>query len=871
MGRISFIAVGAWAMLVGCGSEGGSVAVELRWAEAPQDRPAPGETWLHMSIRQADGNQQVAEPPRLVPGAEFEVPDVLYGEGIVIEAVVRESQDPRSPSCCSGASDAFDFEAGQNVAVTVELALQPDLTLDAQRISKSVRFIRSPFGMDRPPVENRFVLPSGPYFGLAPEDAFADVDVIPAEAFRFVGGVTPRAIEVLDASGTPRTTLEPNEDGDWPRANLGLQDPQQISVVGVGPRDVRSPPVVVREGWFVSTTADRETSLFAVRTTEAVGEDLVPDDGGSTVEPASLAAADGDTEVASGCADWEVLGRPPALGQASMATDTLRGRILLFGGTASNPSPEAPNVTSGETWMFDGTTWTRLRGPSPPSRRSAFMAYDAIRDEFMLFGGTQIVGSQQLRLDDTWIFDASGWHERSVAQRPGARESGAAVFDEARGVVLIFGGREPSGRQLDELWSWNGQAWAKLTPTGPRPTRRAFHSFAYEPLREVSVLFGGTTDAGEGLTNFGDTWTWDGTRWTLVSTSGPEPRGLAAMAFDDFDGTMVLHGGGPLSFVIQQTLPTLQVASRDDTWRWDGRSWTQIAASLPRPLLRNSAAMTTSPDGSGVVLFGGSSLNDTWRLEGSRWSRAGPLEPPPTIEARMVYDEARDELVLFGGSILQEGLTDETWTWNESGWRLRDPPSSPSPRFAHAMTFDAARGEVILFGGASSQGQVLGDTWRWDGETWTEVESARSPPPRVYAGMTYQNETGGVLVYGGTTDTELYRDTWRWDGQSWERVSLEGPGPRRGMGFVHDPIRGAAVLFGGTDGTGRADTWSFQQEWTELRRARCPATRAGSTWTSTRCSTRATPTSFRSATAAACLARRPAPPSASKRRSWSKT
>jgi hypothetical protein len=36
------------------------------------------------------------------------------------------------------------------------------------------------------------------------------------------------------------------------------------------------------------------------------------------------------------------------------------------------------------------------------------------------------------------------------------------------------------------------------------------------------VLFGGYN--WQTRQNFGETWTWDGTRWTLAATSGPAAR-----------------------------------------------------------------------------------------------------------------------------------------------------------------------------------------------------------------------------------------------------------------------------------------------------------------------------------------------------------
>jgi hypothetical protein len=55
------------------------------------------------------------------------------------------------------------------------------------------------------------------------------------------------------------------------------------------------------------------------------------------------------------------------------------------------------------------------------------------------------------------------------------------------------------------------------------------------------MLFGGIT-AGVRDAN-GETWEWDGKRWTLRRVFGPLPRLLHTIVFDDSRGRVVLFGG----------------------------------------------------------------------------------------------------------------------------------------------------------------------------------------------------------------------------------------------------------------------------------------------------------------------------------------
>ena len=86
-----------------------------------------------------------------------------------------------------------------------------------------------------------------------------------------------------------------------------------------------------------------------------------------------------------------------------------------------------------------------------------------------------------------------------------------ATFDSKRGVVVIFGGVGPNGFHGD-TWSWNGTSWSKLSDTGPEP--RGMGYLVYDRHRDRIVLFGGRKGWPDGDLN--DTWEWDGSSWRQV-------------------------------------------------------------------------------------------------------------------------------------------------------------------------------------------------------------------------------------------------------------------------------------------------------------------------------------------------------------------
>jgi hypothetical protein len=77
------------------------------------------------------------------------------------------------------------------------------------------------------------------------------------------------------------------------------------------------------------------------------------------------------------------------------------------------------------------------------------LAYDAIIGKVVLFGGYDIPGQD---LDDTWTWDGSAWLQRQVITHPSGRWGSSMDFDPLnRGLVLF--GREITGDPfVNETW-----------------------------------------------------------------------------------------------------------------------------------------------------------------------------------------------------------------------------------------------------------------------------------------------------------------------------------------------------------------------------------------------------------------------------------
>ena len=299
--------------------------------------------------------------------------------------------------------------------------------------------------------------------------------------------------------------------------------------------------------------------------------------------------------------------------------------------------------------------------------------------------------------------------------------------------------------------------------------------------------------------------------WTQRQDIGPSARFGASLAFDGDRSRTVLFGG--------QAADDL----KGDTWEWDGTHWTQVQDS--GPAARDAAAMAHGD--AGTVLFGGEVKNaaslvrvgDTWSWGGDDWTQVADTGPTPRIRARLVFDAARSQYVLFGGSGSNMVFGD-TWIFDGSEW-TQAADTGPSPRFGHAMAYDAARERVVLFGGQNI-GLANAETWTWDGADWTQVQNVG---PSGRSGHVMAGTPSAVWLFGGTPDLDadgsgLVDDSWEWDGTDWTQRQDIGPSPRRDSAATVDSARERIVLFGGVAAGGPpagatalvGDTWEARTE-----------------------------------------------------------
>jgi hypothetical protein len=209
-----------------------------------------------------------------------------------------------------------------------------------------------------------------------------------------------------------------------------------------------------------------------------------------------------------------------------------------------------------------------------------------------------------------------------------------------------------------------------------------------------------------------------------------------------------------------------------------------------------------------VILFGGDAgyfANDTWSWDGTTWTKLEPAtSPPPRYDTAMAYDSRRKRVVLFGGGITN-GLANDTWEWDGTTWTQINTPTIPHVRYNHSMAFDPYRGVIVMAGGyltnLDSMGNSTGvdppDTWEYDGVDWRLVPNANTPMTDTMAFDPVNHVMVTYSQFYTPPGTLTGRSTYTYNGAVWTDTGNSTPGstlinPR----MATDP-RGAAVLFGG--------------------------------------------------------------------------
>jgi MYXO-CTERM domain-containing protein len=523
---------------------------------------------------------------------------------------------------------------------------------------------------------------------------------------------------------------------------------------------------------------------------------------------------------------------PPPRSGAAMVFDSVRGKMVMFGGRAGS------GVDFEDTWEWDPTTGTWLdasaAGAHPSARSQHGMVYEKSTGKILLFGGGRsdpgswTGNGMTISLGDTWEYDPAtyAWAQRAVTVAPSVRHDLGLVWDGARGKAVLFGGMQvdianATGVPKQDTWEWDPTAatWTERTAAGTKPSQRYGHAMAYDGSRKQVVLFGGWDISTSGT--LADLWDYEPVTgvWTLRFKGNeaglPSPRIYASMVSDDAGGRLEIVAGAA-AYLGTGAGGSTGFGGTTGSAGFYGSGGLMI---LPVPVGGADAGVPGGPVGVPIgVDSGATGSREVWELNPATpafTNRTPPLDMPASRYGQaMAFDPATGKTYLFGGGDpMTGGLYGDTWAWDGKAWALLATPTAPTPRSDAAMAYDPARKSLILFGG-SYYGTAMADTWEWtSAEKWVQLSPAASPDPLMGHGMVTDAGRSKVLLFGGQTNyvyqpSGFYTDpmrnqVWEWDGltATWTNrtpaVSVTGPGARTVPQMTFDEGRHKLFLFDG--------------------------------------------------------------------------
>ena len=290
--------------------------------------------------------------------------------------------------------------------------------------------------------------------------------------------------------------------------------------------------------------------------------------------------------------------------------------------------------SSNQTWIWDGSNWHQLQpAMSPPARWGHAMAYDSATQTTILFGGYGEYGDS----NDTWSWDGTNWTQITSAASPLPRDGHAMAFDAMRGQVVLFGGALSGNVPTfySDTWLYDATGWHQaLTPTPP--AARFGETLAYHPALHSVVMIGGyggkdVTDTSWNYDFHKETWLWNGEAWAQqFPENQPGPAYTVVAAYDDTKQALTVHVGDDLTCLSRGPKTYLLTANQGTLG-----SMPQIASAGGWETTLTLVNLSSSPSGAQLNLIGNDGSASTLPF-------TFPQQPPQSAILTATWDQTLD-------------------------------------------------------------------------------------------------------------------------------------------------------------------------------------------------------------------------------------
>lgn len=405
--------------------------------------------------------------------------------------------------------------------------------------------------------------------------------------------------------------------------------------------------------------------------------------------------------------------------------------------------------------------------------------------------------------------DCDGWVPLGD---PSPRRHHGLVFDSHRGVLVMTGGEQVFSGFVDsgwnlfgETWEFDGHRWTFRTLEGPGAI--AAHASAFDPSRGVTVVFGGGVPGvnGSSVVLSRETWEWDGAAWQSRNVLGPAARCGAAMAYDPVNQRVLLHGG---STVFSTNFNTLERQS--DLWAWDGQTWNELQQSGDLPGAQAYHTMVFDPSRGMMIMLARSIFGETQTFGylGGRWVLLVPPMPGWTTVSSMAFDPISGRVQGLFPSVSSSQPSRFMELRDGDGW-VPITSFPPAGTIRPESSVLARMGDRLLAFGISSQvSEFAQGGWR------SQPGRVAPPMPTLAPAIAFDaSRAATVLLLSQAAAISPAGPTTRWElrGETWHLIGIDDlrVGP---IQLEFDPARGALI------GTERNSAYLIRgpRDWQEL-------------------------------------------------------
>jgi hypothetical protein len=269
---------------------------------------------------------------------------------------------------------------------------------------------------------------------------------------------------------------------------------------------------------------------------------------------------------------------PAARTNSAAGYDQSNNRLLIYSGQDGSANPCS---TFSDVWLLtnanglgsnpsgwaesDPLVFSNTPSDTLPGLNGAGSVYDPAGGGLTVFGGKTIVEDVCQATNGVWGVFSNLFTSfytlipEGAAGSPPARSFASLVHDATGGRMLVFGGTNTAGTDLNDVWALSSGVpiWSKLGPSGMPPAARTGQAAIFDSANQRMTIFAGSNTSGV----LNDVWvlTAPGVSPLSCNTNAGSPNIVRAEGIAEQVGDLILNCTGGIPTPLGERIPEYEV------------------------------------------------------------------------------------------------------------------------------------------------------------------------------------------------------------------------------------------------------------------------------------------------------------------------